>query len=56
MKHPFSRSIHTKRESGANPERSGHCMKGIGAICHCSKCCEKAAQVMIFESGNLLFM
>ena len=44
-----------KRESGANPERSGHCERGDG--CKMSLCVshEKAQpRSMIRESGNLL--
>ena len=44
-----------KRESGANPERSGHCERGDG--CKTSLCIshEKAQpRSMIRESGNLL--
>ena len=44
-----------KRESGENPERSGHCNGGANLTVHCTRY-EKERQAMIPEPGNLLGM
>ena len=43
-----------KRESGANPERSGHCKRGDGLQCHCAMHEKAQPMSMIREPGNLL--
>lgn len=43
-----------KRESGENPERTGHCIQGASFENHCiTQMCEKVKQAMICKSGNL---
>ena len=50
---PFMRHF-LKRESGASPERTGHCIQGASFENHCiTQMCEKVKQAMICKSGNL---
>ena len=43
-----------KRESGVNPERSGHCKRGDGLQSHCAMHEKAQPMSMIREPGNLL--
>lgn len=45
-----------KRESGVNPERSGHCIQGVAFVCiHCTfTVWEGKRYMLICKSGNLL--
>ncbi len=43
-----------KRESGENPERTGHCIQGVNFSNHCiPKECEKVKGTANCKSGNL---
>lgn len=44
-----------KRESGVNPERTGHCKQGVSfkIPLHYPNICEKVKRAMICKSGNL---
>lgn len=43
------------RESGVNPERSGHCKQRVFPHCHCACCMhEKGGNALLCKPGDLL--